>query len=129
MRERIKVGLCKEFTDGISLPGLYNDFEHGFHEMVDLNKAFALMLCKQGIVAKEDVQKILEGLDYAEESLTRENLDPQMEDLYFNVESKMIEKAGRARAGDSIPVVPVTTFTRRSVVWKFVTRSSRCSNS
>lgn len=99
MRERIKVGLCKEFTDGISLPGLYNDFEHGFHEMVDLNKAFALMLCKQGIVAKEDVQKILEGLDYAEESLTRESLDPQMEDLYFNVESKMIEKAGRASGG------------------------------
>ena len=99
MRERIKVGLCKEFTDGISLPGLYSDFEHAFHEMIDLNKAFGLMLCKQGIIKVDDAKKILAGLDYAEENITRDSLDPQQEDMYFNVESKMIEKAGRESGG------------------------------
>ncbi len=94
MRERIKVGLCEEYVNEITLPGLYAEFKNGYEELMLANKAYAVMLAKQGIVAKEDIKQILIGLNYAWETLTEESLDPQLEDLYFNVERTMMKKAG-----------------------------------
>ena len=128
MRERIKVGLCDEFVNEISLPGLYDDFRKGFEEMILLNKAYAVMLAKQGIVAESDIKQILGGLTYAQETLTEEKLDPQLEDLYFNVEGAMMEKTGpvggRLHTGRSRNdcAATMTRMMIRRTVWPLLAR-------
>ena len=94
MRERIKTKMCDEFINEVVMPDILEDYENGFNEQILLNKAYAVMLAKQGIVAESDIKQILEGLTYTQENLTVEKLDPQLEDIYFNVEKMMISKTG-----------------------------------
>src|SRR4030042_416462 len=59
-------------------------------------RAHVLMLCRQGILLKQDGRKILKGLKTIE-ALHRKgtfHLDPSKEDVHTNIESFLIQKAG-----------------------------------
>lgn len=65
------------------------------------NRAHLLMLCKQGIVSRQDAKKILKGLRELE-FLYREGkfkLDPSKEDVHSNIESFLIDRVGMDYGG------------------------------
>jgi argininosuccinate lyase len=64
-------------------------------------RAHVLMLCRQGILLKQDGRKILKGLKTIE-ALHRKgtfHLDPSKEDVHTNIESFLIQKAGIESGG------------------------------
>ena len=65
------------------------------------NRAHVLMLCRQGILSKQDVKRILRGLKEIE-SLHQKGkfrLDTSKEDVHSNIESYLIEKVGIESGG------------------------------
>lgn len=60
------------------------------------NRAHLLMLCRQGIVSKQDGKKLLKGLKDLESLYQQEKfkLDPAKEDVHSNIESFLIERLG-----------------------------------
>jgi len=65
------------------------------------NRAHLLMLCRQGIISKQDGKKILKGLRELE-SLYRKGmfkLDPSKEDVHSNIESFLIDRVGMEYGG------------------------------
>ena len=123
MRERIKDELSENMAKTIIVPETILNYKVSFKEMILLNKAYALMLAKTGIVDKESVKKILEGLAYVEETLKPEDLSAKFEDLYFNVEKVMIDKiggvGGKIHAGRSRNDINTTNIRMeiRKTVW------------
>ena len=65
------------------------------------SQAHAIMLARQGIIAEEDLREILRWLQKAEEDFKNGTLtlDPSKEDVHMNVESYLIENAGREFGG------------------------------
>jgi len=65
------------------------------------NRAHLLMLCRQGIISKQDGKRILKGLRELE-SLYRKGmfkLDPTKEDVHSNIESFLIGRVGMESGG------------------------------
>jgi len=65
------------------------------------NRAHVLMLCRQGILLKQDGKRILKGLRELE-TLYREGkfrLDPSKEDVHSNIESYLIDRIGIESGG------------------------------
>ncbi|HUL30040.1 MAG TPA: argininosuccinate lyase [Thermodesulfobacteriota bacterium] len=65
------------------------------------NRAHVLMLCRQGILSKQDGKRILNGLKEIE-ALYRKGkfaLDPSKEDVHSNIESYLIERVGIESGG------------------------------
>jgi len=60
------------------------------------NRAHVLMLCRQGILSKEDGKRILKGLRELEMLHQRGKfrLDPSKEDVHSNIEAFLIERLG-----------------------------------
>ncbi len=65
------------------------------------NRAHVLMLCRQGILSRQDGKKILKGLRELESLYQRGKfkLDPSREDVHTNIESFLIERAGMEYGG------------------------------
>ncbi len=65
------------------------------------SQAHAIMLARQGIISDADLREILRWLRKAEEDFQNGNftLDPNKEDVHMNVESYLIENAGREFGG------------------------------
>ena len=99
MRESIKVNQSKRYIDEIVMPNMRHDYEIGFPELILLNKAYAVMLADRGILDKEAAFKITEGLDYVGKTLKPDDLNGELEDIYFNVERPMFEKIGSETGG------------------------------
>ena len=93
-RIRIKAEVSNYFKDEIIYPGIVQEYENGFNEMILLNKAFAIMLMEEKIVDAGDAKVILEGLTYVEENFTYKDLDGKYEELYFNMEQYLIQRIG-----------------------------------
>lgn len=98
-RNRIKAEMSEYFRNHIARPGIVAEYVHGFEEMVFLNKAFALMLVDRKIIAKAEGKAILAGLQYVKESFTEADIDGKYEELYFNMEQKLLQKTGLAIGG------------------------------
>ncbi len=60
------------------------------------SRAHVLMLCKRGILSRQDAKKILKGLREIEALYQkgRFRLDPSKEDVHSNIESFLIERVG-----------------------------------
>lgn len=93
-RNRIKAEMSEYFRNEIAKPGIFLEYEHGFTELILLNRAYAKMLAEEKIITQEDTQKILDGLTWLEENFSAEDIDGKHEELYFNVEQKLIDKIG-----------------------------------
>ena len=65
------------------------------------SQAHAIMLARQGIISDADLREILRWLQKAETDFQNGNftLDPNKEDVHMNVESYLIENAGREFGG------------------------------
>jgi len=65
------------------------------------NRAHVLMLCRQGILSKQDGKRILKGLKEIEtlRQKGRFRLDASKEDVHSNVESYLIERVGIESGG------------------------------
>ena len=65
------------------------------------SQAHAIMLARQGIISDADLREILRWLRKAEEDFQNNDftLDPNKEDVHMNVESYLIENAGREFGG------------------------------
>lgn len=65
------------------------------------SQVHAIMLERQGIISEDDLQEILHWLGKVEEDFQSGNftLDPNKEDVHMNVESYLIENAGREFGG------------------------------
>ena len=65
------------------------------------NRAHVLMLCRQGILLKQDGKKILKGLREIEALYQKGKfkLDPSKEDVHSNIESYLIERGGIESGG------------------------------
>lgn len=93
-RNRIKAEMSEYFRNEIARPGIFIEHEHGFEELILLNRAYAQMLSDQEIITPDEAQKILDGLTWVEENFSAEDIDGRFEELYFNVEQKLIEHVG-----------------------------------
>ncbi len=64
------------------------------------SKAHAAMLAKQGIIASEDADAIVDGLSAVQEEIERGDFpwDPALEDLHMNIERRLTDLIGPAGA-------------------------------
>lgn len=98
-RNRIKAEMSEYFRNHIAKAGIVVEYEHGFEEMILLNKAFALMLADQGLLTAEEKREIMAGLQYVKENFSEQDIDGRYEELYFNMEQKLLKKIGIAVGG------------------------------
>ena len=86
-----------------------DEFAEGFHSSISFDSrlavqditgsiAHARMLGQQGIIAKEDSEKIIEGLKTILEDAIMGNIEfsPHDEDIHMNVEKILTERIGEA---------------------------------
>lgn len=99
MRDRIKTELLDYFKDEVIYPGIVQEYKIGFHEMILLNKAYAIMLVKEKILDVKQGKLILQGLTKVHKNLKPEDLDGKYEELYFNVEQALVKEIGIKVAG------------------------------
>lgn len=99
MRERIQIPPSDYFQNKILLPEAIRDYRVNFQEFILLNKAYALMLVKIGILDKNDCKKIIIGLNWVKDSLKEGDISANCEDLYFNIEQALIRKIGIKTGG------------------------------
>ncbi len=86
------------FQREILLPALVNEYELGFSDMVQLNKASALMLAEERIINQKAAARILQGLKKVSRDLKVTDLSAKYEKLYYNLEQALFAtKAGPAK--------------------------------
>ncbi|WP_281523410.1 lyase family protein, partial [Turicimonas muris] len=77
-------------------PAIKQDLERSYQTILDINKAHVIMLVEEGIITREVGSKILACTQ--EIAKMQENpafeINPNVEDLYFNLERYLIEQTG-----------------------------------
>ena len=91
MRERISEPMSDYYKNEVELPLLLDDYDHLLIEELLVQRAYAVMLTKAGILSTKEGKKIIEGLEYVKTNLKREDLNIDNEDLYFNVQHCLVE--------------------------------------
>ena len=99
MRERIDVELSERFQEEVLLPEAIRDYEMNFAEIILLNKAYGLMLKEIGILDREECKRIVAALNRVQDTMKKEDIRGNCEDLYFNVEQAMIRETGIETGG------------------------------
>ncbi|MEL7623750.1 MAG: argininosuccinate lyase [Clostridiales bacterium] len=100
MRERLKTKPSGTVCKYLFGPAILADNKRSFYNMLSLNIAHALMLSKQGIITSEEAAEILSAfLDLEKEGNAAFNLNPELEDYYFNLENYLIGKVGMEVGG------------------------------
>lgn len=94
MRERITAPVSKFFNEEIIMPETVKDFETNIKEALSTQKAYAIMLTESSIIDMKSGKIILEGLEYVEKTLNKDNLKGELEDLFYNIETTMLDKTG-----------------------------------
>lgn len=72
--------------------------EHLLEGMMTMHYAHGLMLAEEGVVARGEMQKILQALREMESGMDWE-YDPRFEDLFFQIESRLEARVGPHIAG------------------------------
>ncbi len=100
MRERLKGKVEDDVIKYLFSPSIQDELLHIFPYMMKVNKVHMIMLGEQGIVQKSDVKQILAALVEMEKNGTEElQIDPSIEDLYYNIEQNLISNIGIEIAG------------------------------
>lgn len=95
MRERLKADLSEEVINYLLQPALEAEQKRSFTNIMDINKGHLLMLISKGIVSREDGQKIMDALEEVyQKGASSLELDPKLEELYFNIEAALIKIVG-----------------------------------
>lgn len=100
MRERLKAKPSEVVCKYLFEPAIVEDSKRSFINMVHLNLAHVLMLCKQDIIEKKDAEILLEALlELKKSGPGTFELNPLYEDYYFNIEQYLISQIGIESAG------------------------------
>ncbi|WP_248927941.1 argininosuccinate lyase [Paenibacillus hamazuiensis] len=100
MRERLQEPPAQEVIRHLFEPAILSDLERNFYNILDINKAHLLMLVDQNIVTPENGKKIMDAIFKLEKDGSGSmEIDPNLEDLYFNIESCIIRQTGMEIGG------------------------------
>lgn len=100
MRERLKSGPAEEVVRYLIRPRLEGEVESLFAHMGRVNRAHVAMLSERGIIDARSGARILESLvGMDKRGVSSLALDPNKEDLYFNVEAVVIGELGGDAGG------------------------------
>lgn len=100
MRERVKVPPSKVVIDYIVRPGLEHDSRDSFEPLMDLNRAHLVMLAAQQIVPRSKAAELMRVFEeVCKAGPTAISWDPALEEVYYNVETHILKKAGTAVGG------------------------------
>lgn len=100
MRERLNAKPNQVLIDYIFEPHLLEDAGHSFYNMMRCNMAQALMLHKAGIITDDEAKTLTSAIArLTEEGPEVLEMNPDYEDLFYNVETYLIKLAGLEIAG------------------------------
>ncbi|MFC7371432.1 argininosuccinate lyase [Fictibacillus iocasae] len=91
----------KTYADHL-LRHIFNDQrDHLFHEMFSIHRAHVVMLTEQSIISRKEASVILHGIEKVRQIDHKKlQYEPQFEDLFFMMESKLSEEIGADLAGN-----------------------------
>ena len=95
-RGKIKKAPAPEVVKYLINPAIKTDLERSYQTILDINKAHVLMLAEEGIISTDVAKKILECTQEisAMEGHPTFEINPNVEDLYFNLERYLIKLTG-----------------------------------
>ena len=95
-RGRLKIDPAPEVVKYALRPALHVALERYYQAFLDCNKAHVLMLAKQNIISKAAEKAILAVNDEMAKMGDRPTfeIDPNKEEIYFNLETYLIKKTG-----------------------------------
>lgn len=99
MRESIQTNLSKRFSGEVIEPEVKHDFEFALDDMIRLNVAYAIMLFDCKLIDGDSTKKIIDGFRYVQKHMSKDDINGELEDLYFNVERQMFKKVGSKIGG------------------------------
>lgn len=92
--------LAPVIQECITSPALHRSFPAALPLITTVNKAHILMLMRCGIITGETARKLAQGvLQIESEGVEGFELNPALEDPYFNYEAKIIEMVGSETGG------------------------------
>lgn len=95
MRERLKEAPAKEVIEYLIEPGIKSDLELSYERLLEINKAHLVMLVEQEILSAEDGREIGKAITELEEKgRSHLKINVELEDLFFNIESHIIQQTG-----------------------------------
>lgn len=118
-RGKIKKAPAPEVVKYLINPAIKTDLERSIQTILDINKAHVLMLAEEGIISTDVAKKILECTQEisAMEGHPTFEINPNVKDLYFNLEKYLLEQTGAEIGASSIPPDPETTFLQQKQEW------------
>src|SRR5690625_6863 len=100
MRERLKSNLSEKVIHYLFEHSIEGERNRSFETMIAVNKAHLCMLVSEQIITKEVGTEILHALNaITEGGSDRLEINPNLEDLYFNIEADLIKRVGVGIAG------------------------------
>lgn len=95
-RGKIKKAPAAEIVQYLIRPAIEVDLKRSYNTILDINKAHILMLAKTGIIRKEVAKQLLQATAQIESEKDHPTFDinPDVEDLYFNLERYLIKLTG-----------------------------------
>ena len=122
-RGKIKKAPAKEIVQYLIRPAIATDLVRSYNTILDINKAHVLMLAKQGIITHDAASKILAATRQIEKEKDNPTfeINPDVEDLYFNLERYLIKLTGlevggqqhTARSRNDLNATEIRMDTRR----------------
>jgi argininosuccinate lyase len=95
-RGKIKKAPAEQIVKYLIRPAIEADLARSYNTILDINKAHILMLARTGIITADAAKKLLAAtvrIENEKDLLTRE-INPNAEDLYFNLERYLIGLTG-----------------------------------
>lgn len=93
-RGKIKKAPADEIVKYLIRPAIETDLERSYNTILDINRAHVLMLKKQNIITADVASKILAATDRIAREKDTIEINPNVEDLYFNLERYLIKLTG-----------------------------------
>ncbi|MFD1038986.1 argininosuccinate lyase [Virgibacillus byunsanensis] len=95
MRERLKKAPTGELIKYIIEPAIKKDLKQSYYNLLEVNKSHLVMLVEQELISREDSRIILTVIRNMElKGSGVIEIDPELEDLYFNIESHINQQTG-----------------------------------
>lgn len=95
-RGKIKKAPAPEIVQYLIRPAIEADMKRSYNTILDINKAHILMLAKTGIIKSDVAKKLLLATAQIESEKDHPTfeINPNVEDLYFNLERYLIKLTG-----------------------------------
>lgn len=95
-RGKIKKAPAEEIVKYLIRPAIEGDLKRSYNTILDINKAHILMLAKTGIITEDVEKKLLAATAQIESEKDHPTfeINPHVEDLYFNLERYLIKMTG-----------------------------------